>query len=303
MNYAVVDVGGTFTKYAVMTAEGDFLRKGKIPTETEDLDRFLMSIADIYEEAEKTEGSIAGVALSMPGFLNVETGYAHNGGGVKCVHEINLIEALRERIPVPVTMENDARCAALAELWQGNLRGCRDAAAVILGTGVGGGIIVNGEILRGMHFVAGELSYFMMEDSGGVLDLEKIAAYQASARGLVTMTARAKGIPEEEMDGFRVFRMIEDGDEEVRDILWKYAGNVARLICNIQIMTDPERVVVGGGISTQPLLLEMIRKQAEIAMKAFFWTELPIPEIMPCRFFNDSNLIGALYAHFRQLGY
>ena len=157
MNYAVIDVGGTFTKYAVMTAEGEFLRKGKIPTETEDLDRFLGSIAGIYEDAAAKEGEIAGVALSMPGFLDVETGYAYNGGGVYCVKEMNLIEALQERIPVPVTMENDARCAALAELWHGNLAGCQNAAALILGTGVGGGIIVNGEILRGKHFVAGEL--------------------------------------------------------------------------------------------------------------------------------------------------
>ena len=132
MNYAVIDVGGTFTKYAVMTEDGEFLRKGKVPTETDDLDKFLGSIVSIYEDAVTCEGSIAGVALSMPGFLDVETGYAYNGGAVACVREMNLIEALKERIPVPVTMENDARCAALAEFWHGNLAGCRNAAAVIL---------------------------------------------------------------------------------------------------------------------------------------------------------------------------
>ena len=67
MNYAVIDVGGTFTKYAVMTDEGEFLRKGKTPTETEDIDLFLGSIAGIYEDAAAKEGDIAGVALSMPG--------------------------------------------------------------------------------------------------------------------------------------------------------------------------------------------------------------------------------------------
>ena len=302
MNYAVVDVGGTFIKYAVMTAEGEFLQKGKIPTETQDLNLFLESIANIYREAAADQGDIAGVALSMPGFLDVETGYAYNGGGVRCVKEINLIEALRERIPVPVTMENDARCAALAELWHGNLAGCRNAAAVILGTGVGGGIIVNGEILRGKHFVAGELSYFMLEDMGVEFDEKTIAARAASARGLVSMVAEAKGIPEEELDGVKVFRMIDDGDAAVREILWKFAGNVARLICNIQIIIDPERVVVGGGISTQPLLIEMIRDQARNMMKLFSWTELPVPDIVPCTFFNDSNLIGALYSHKSQLG-
>ena len=302
MNYAVVDVGGTFIKYAVMTAEGEFLQKGKIPTETQDLNLFLESIANIYREAAADQGDIAGVALSMPGFLDVETGYAYNGGGVRCVKEINLIEALRERIPVPVTMENDARCAALAELWHGNLAGCRNAAAVILGTGVGGGIIVNGEILRGKHFVAGELSYFMLEDMGVEFDEKTIAARAASARGLVSMVAEAKGIPEEELDGVKVSRMIDDGDAAVREILWKFAGNVARLICNIQIIIDPERVVVGGGISTQPLLIEMIRDQARNMMKLFSWTELPVPDIVPCKFFNDSNLIGALYSHKSQLG-
>ena len=302
MNYAVIDVGGTFIKYAVMTAEGEFLRKGKIPTETEDLDLFLNSIAGIYQDAAAKEGDIAGAALSMPGFLDVETGYAYNGGGVYCVKEMNLIEALQERIPVPVTMENDARCAALAELWHGNLEGCRDAAAVILGTGVGGGIIVNGEILRGKHFVAGELSYFILDDMGDELDEKKLASLAASARGLVGMVAEAKGMPEDELDGVKVFKMIEEGDETVREILWKFAGNVARIICNIQIIIDPEKVVVGGGISTQPLLIEMIREQARRTMKTFVWADLPVPEIEPCRFFNDSNLIGALYSHKRQLG-
>ena len=303
MNYAVIDVGGTFTKYAVMTEDGEFLRKGKVPTETDDLDKFLGSIASIYEDAVTFEGSIAGVALSMPGFLDVETGYAYNGGAVACVREMNLIEALKERIPVPVTMENDARCAALAEFWQGNLAGCRNAAAVILGTGVGGGIIVNGEILRGRHFVAGELSYFMMEDMGEELGLDKVAAYACSARGLVSMVAEAKGIPAEELDGVKVFRMIEEGDEDARHVLRTLAANVARLICNIQIIIDPDRVVVGGGISTQPILIDMIREQAEKLMKMFFWSNMPVPEILPCRFFNDSNLIGALYAHHSQLGY
>ena len=302
MNYAVIDVGGTFTKYAVMTDEGEFLRKGKIPTETEDLDLFLKSIAGIYEDAAAKEGDIAGAALSMPGFLDVETGYAYNGGGVYCVKEMNLIEALQERIPVPVTMENDARCAALAELWHGNLAGCRNAAALILGTGVGGGIIVNGEILRGKHFIAGELSYFIMEDMGSELELEKLAAYAASARGLVGMAAEAKGIPADDLDGVKVFKMIEDGDETVREVLRKFARNVARIICNNQIIIDPERVVVGGGISTQSLLIEMIREEAEKTMKLFYWSDWPVPEIVPCRFFNDSNLIGALYSHKSQLG-
>ena len=301
MNYAVVDVGGTFTKYAVMTDEGEFLRKGKIPTETEDLDRFLGFIANIYKNAAANEGDIAGLALSMPGFLDVETGYAYNGGAVKCVREMNLIEALQERVPVPVTMENDARCAALAELWHGNLAGCRNAAALILGTGVGGGIIVNGEILRGRHFVAGELSYFLLENLGGELDEKKLAAFAASARGLVGMVAEAKGIPAEELDGIKVFKMIEEGDETVREVLWKFAENVARIICSIQIIIDPEKVVVGGGISTQPLLIEMIREQARRTIKMFTWVDLPVPEIEPCRFFNDSNLIGALYSHKSQI--
>ena len=116
------------------------------------------------------------------------------------------------------------------------------------------------------------------------------------------MVAEAKGIPSEELDGVKVFKMIEDGDETVRGVLRKFARNVARIICNIQIIIDPERVVVGGGISTQPLLIEMIREEARKAMKLFTWVDMPVPEIEPCRFFNDSNLIGALYSHKSQLG-
>ena len=141
----------------------------------------------------------------------------------------------------------------------------------------------------------------MMEDMGSELEEGKIAALAASARGLVGMVAEAKGIPSEELDGVKVFKMIEDGDETVREVLRKFARNVARIICNIQIIIDPERVVVGGGISTQPLLIEMIREEARRTMKLFTWVDMPVPEIEPCRFFNDSNLIGALYSHKSQL--
>ena len=110
--YLAVDVGGTFIKYAVMDRECRFYEKGKVPTPTEDLDAFVDAVAGLYEERK---GQVAGIAMSAAGMVDAKTGFMYNGGAVSCITNLNLAQVLQERCGMPVTIENDARSAALAE--------------------------------------------------------------------------------------------------------------------------------------------------------------------------------------------
>jgi predicted NBD/HSP70 family sugar kinase len=298
MNYLAIDIGGTFIKYAVITESAEIISKGKKPTDTENLDVFLDTLEEIYRENE--ESNPAGVAISMAGVLDVDSGYAYNGGGVRCIQNLEIVNILEERLKVPVTIENDAKAAALAEVWKGNLSDVRDGIVIVIGTAIGGAVIIDRKVLRGKNLMAGEFSYISIGEPGKPAWTD-IWGNTGGARGLIQMTAAKKGLDPESLDGVAVFEMVNGGDAEARAALREYTDLLAQQIMNLQVVINPERFVVGGGISCQPVLFEELSKSVQVISDTFFGN-VPVPDIMPCRFFNDSNLIGALYAHLTRRG-
>ena len=298
MNYLAIDIGGTFIKYAVITESAEIISKGKKPTDTENLDVFLDTLEEIYRENE--ESNPAGVAISMAGVLDVDSGYAYNGGGVRCIQNLEIVNILEERLKVPVTIENDAKAAALAEVWKGNLSDVRDGIVIVIGTAIGGAVIIDRKVLRGKNLRAGEFSYMSIGEPGKPAWTD-IWGNTGGARGLIQMTAAKKGLDPELIDGVAVFEMVNGGDAEARAALREYTDLLAQQIMNLQVVINPERFVVGGGISCQPVLFEELSKSVQVISDTFFGN-VPVPDIMPCRFFNDSNLIGALYAHLTRRG-
>ena len=298
MNYLAIDIGGTFIKYAVITESAEIISKGKKPTDTENLDVFLDTLEEIYRENE--ESNPAGVAISMAGVLDVDSGYAYNGGGVRCIQNLEIVNILEERLKVPVTIENDAKAAALAEVWKGNLSDVRDGIVIVIGTAIGGAVIIDRKVLRGKNLMAGEFSYISIGEPGKPAWTD-IWGNTGGARGLIQMTAAKKGLDPESLDGVAVFEMVNGGDAEARAALREYTDLLAQQIMNLQVVINPERFVIGGGISCQPVLFEELSKSVQVISDTFFGN-VPVPDIMPCRFFNDSNLIGALYAHLTRRG-
>ena len=298
MNYLAIDIGGTFIKYAVITESAEIISKGKKPTDTENLDVFLDTLEEIYRENE--ESNPAGVAISMAGVLDVDRGFAYHGGGVRCIQNLEIVNILEERLKVPVTIENDAKAAALAEVWKGNLSDVRDGIVIVIGTAIGGAVIIDRKVLRGKNLMAGEFSYISIGEPGKPAWTD-IWGNTGGARGLIQMTAAKKGLDPESLDGVAVFEMVNGGDAEARAALREYTDLLAQQIMNLQVVINPERFVVGGGISCQPVLFEELSKSVQVISDTFFGN-VPVPDIMPCRFFNDSNLIGALYAHLTRRG-
>ena len=147
-NYLVFDAGGTFTKYALMDENAEILEKDKVPTP----DYRTKTKEDYYAVldgvVEKYRNRIEGIAISMPGMLDNKDGYCVTAGYLAYLAGSTVGTELSKRYGIQVSVENDGKCAALAEFWRGSLKGCTNGAVVVLGSGVAGGIILNGNLFR-----------------------------------------------------------------------------------------------------------------------------------------------------------
>ena len=295
MKYLVIDVGGTFTKYAVMDEQCNIYKKDKTPTIQDSEEHFLDMLVRLYRE---NSTDIGGIALSSAGVIDSDAGYMYTSGSLRCVSNLAVAERLGELCNIPVTVENDAKSAALAEVWKGALSDCRNGIVVIIGTAVGGAVIYDRKVVRGRNCMAGEFSYVLTESSDA-FNPTKTLAKTGGVPALIQVVAEKKHLPEESLNGEKIFSMADAGDEEVLSCIREYACRIAVLINNCQFIFDPERVAVGGGVSAQPLLIGMIREELD-KISGIYPYKTPVPEVTTCRFFNDSNLIGALYVHLQK---
>lgn len=302
-NYLVLDAGGTFTKYALMDENAVILEKDKVATPSyldstkEDYYKVLDGIFDKYK------GTASGIAVSMPGMLDSQRGYCMTAGYLTYLCGTPVADELSARYGVPVTAENDGKCAALAEYWKGSLKGCDNGAVVILGTGVAGGIILNGQLYRGKNFTAGEYSYLCIDEKNFSVQ-DSFWGMTGSANGLCHFVANHTGKDWGEYDGLTVFAMANEGNQEVLAALKEFTDSLAVQIYNLNILLDLDIIAVGGGISQQPLLLEYLKNSIEEKAAAHPLREMspyiPKPVVTNCTYYNDSNLIGALY-HYKKL--
>ena len=287
-NILVLDIGGTFIKYALMNKEGDFIDKGKIPTPMESklsLFNEIQALKDKYKDIE-------GIAISMPGVIDSKTGYAFTGGALQYISECEFAKELEMHTSLSVTIENDAKCATLAEVWKGNLKGIDNGIALILGTGVGGGIVVDGKILKGKHFFAGEVSFTKcnINDMNNFSNLLGVISGSSGLSNEVYKTSNKK-----DLNGIEIFKLIREGDKEVLEGVKVYCNKLAHHMYNLQVIIDPERFVIGGGISEENMLIDILKEEVDKVYSSIPFIKMPAVDIMPCKYRNDSNLLGALY--------
>jgi predicted NBD/HSP70 family sugar kinase len=290
--YLVIDIGGTFAKYALMDTEGRITAKGKRPTPRTNLTDFEQVIFSIIDHHDLS--NVKGIAISCPGTIDVDTGMIYYGGSLPFLHMVNLPKFIEDKYGKKVFIENDGKCAALAELWLGSVKDEKDSVVLVLGSGVGGGIIIDKKLHRGVNLSAGEVSFVMDQ-----LDLKTKEAtffgFDGSAVRMVRRIAELKNL-DDRTDGEKVFEYINQSDEEANAIFNEYCFYVASQILNLHYILDPNVFAIGGGISAQPILLERIQ-WAIAEIKKANPQHMANPKVVACHFQNDANLYGALY-HF-----
>lgn len=257
-----VDVGGTTVKLGFFDVEGNLLDKWEIPTRTENGgEKILPDVADSIKAkmAEKNvaKEEVAGVGIGAPGPIDsqgVVYKAANLGWGVFSIKDV-----LGELLDMPVMAGNDANVAALGEMWKGGGQGHDDLVAVTLGTGVGGGIIVEGKILTGSVGAGGEIGHIHVEDNetevcgcGNCGCLEQYT----SATGIVRLAKRRlekddtpSAIRIENLTAKDVFDAVKAGDELAIEVAKQFGEYLGKGLASIACVLNPEIFVIGGGVS------------------------------------------------------
>lgn len=295
MKLMVFDVGGTAIKYCVMDESLERTKSGSVPTPATSQEDFFDLLCSLYEPHR---GEVEGIAMSMPGFIDSERGICRGGGALVYNYRTKIAAPLAKKAGCPVHIANDGKCAALAELRSGALQGCQNASVFIIGTGVGGGVIINGEILNGKHFTAGEYSFVRVSNTDWN-DPMTTSGMVCSTTGLLELYRRMTAFPWEPMiDGKQFFDKVHAGDEIAKMVLRRFCRQVAMQISNLTILLDLEKVAIGGGISKQQILVDTIRECVDELYSdsgPYFDIGLPKPEIVACHFGSEANLVGAYY--------
>ncbi|NIY48871.1 ROK family protein [Cedecea colo] len=277
------DVGGTHVKHGLFTEEGEVLIAEEYDTHY-DRQLFLSAWQSVVA-GYRQHNEIAGIAISFPGYINPYTGQVPKAGSLTFLDGCNLLEMFGELTDLPITVENDANCAALGEMWLGAGHDYDSLVCVTIGTGIGGGIIVNRELMRGSHFRAGEFGVLPVGQYGE--DMHQLA----SAKGLMDACRREMNIPaDEKIHGQDIFARAET-DLHIQGVIDNWVKYLARGIYSVVSLFDPQAILLGGGVSTQPMLYPMLERHLE-GFK--FWDVLKVP-IRPCKLGNKAGMLGAVW--------
>ncbi len=303
-NYAIgVDIGGTTVKLGLFSTEGKALCKWEIPTVKEDKgSRILPDVAESIlkklEEEKIALGDVAGVGIGVPGPVDAK-GTIFNAVNLGW-GEFNVPDALGKYLNIPVKAANDANVAAFGEMWQGGGRGHANLVAVTLGTGVGGGIIVDGRIVTGANGAGGEIGHIPIEDEETeVCGCGKKGCLEqyTSATGIVRLARRrlAKNqtpstLREGELDAKAVFDAVKAGDALACQVAAEFGEYLGKGLAMIASVVNPEVFVIGGGVSKAgEVLFEYIRP----AYEKYAFSACRNVEFALATLGNDAGIYGA----------
>ncbi len=304
-NYAFgVDVGGTTVKLGLFDLDGRVLDKWEIPTVKDNEGASILpDVAESIRKKMKEKGieekDLVGIGIGVPGAVDAEGTLV--GGSVNIGwRPFNIPKALNAYINVPVKVANDANAAAFGEMWQGGGKGYRNMVAVTLGTGVGGGIIVNGSIITGATGAAGEIGHIHIEDNEteecGCKNKGCLEQY-ASATGIVRLARRRLAeddapstLREGNLSAKAVFDAVKAGDKVAIEIAGRFGRYLGKGLAAVANVVNPEVFVIGGGVSKAgEILLEFVRPELDkYAFPPCRGVKLALAELG-----NDAGIYGA----------
>ncbi len=292
--YEVFDIGGSSVKASVMDEKGKILNSEKIAI-AQDIDGFFENLANTVNRNKK-DYNLEGIAISAPGAVDSKTGIIGGASAIPYIHGPNFKEVLFEKTGLKVEIENDANCAALGECWIGAGKDANDLAFVVCGSGIGGAIVKDNKIHKGIHKHGGEFGYCIV-DYDADSKTEKYVSWSraGSTTALANNIANRKGLKEGYIDGLKAFELFNAGDKIAIEEVEKYYRYMAIGIYNIQYTYDPEVIILGGAICERDDYIPSIEKYINELMDNNEGKIRPV--IRRCIYGNDANKIGALY-HF-----
>lgn len=286
--YLVIDIGGTYTKYGYYDQNGNVKLKGKRNTIKTNIKDFYKGITSLINN------NIEGIAISMPGLIDSQSGYIHAISLLPFLKNHNIKEELEDITHLKISVDNDAKCAAAGELWKGHFQNMSNGLFLVLGSGIGGTLIMNGKIVYSPRFKAGEIGSILMPLDDAYTTMTNFGKNNNANSLIYEISEKCHCIE----DGEKVFSLINK-NKEAKQIFNRYCRQIAFMIYNLDYILDLDVVVIGGGISEKDILVETIQQEYSYLRKKYE-EDSHAPMIINSKLHNDANLLGALYHHLKR---
>lgn len=310
---AGIDLGGTTTKLAFINENGDIVHKWEIDTDNSEKGKNILknisdSIDQKLERLNKEKEILLGIGIGVPGAVDLKKGIIYEAVNLGWEDNFPVVQVLGELTGLPVAIDNDANCAALGEMWKGAGQGAKDLLCVTLGTGVGGGVIVNKQIVHGVKGAAGEIGHItVIPENGSPCNCGKTGCLEtvASATGISRIAtenlhtykndSRMKDIfaKQGRLSAKDVFDCANENDQLAKKIIDQVAFYLGLTLANIGNSLNPEKIVIGGGVSKAgDTLLTPI---SSYFRKFAFSTVSQSTSLHLATLGNDAGVIGAAW--------
>ena len=282
MNILAIDIGGTMIKYGLVSSDGKILSTNKIKTEaSKGLNNILNKIDNIFKGYK--ENNPVGIAVSGTGQINGMIGKVIGGNPIiPNWIGTNLVKTLEEKYNLPAVLENDVNCVALGEKWIGAGKDLSNFICLTIGTGIGGGIILNNQLFRGENFVAGEFGHTLIKKG----EFEQFASTTALIRLVKEKTGKI-------LNGKEIFDLEKKEIVEYQEVISEWIENLTDGLSSIVYCFNPANIILGGGVIGQgEPLINRIKNSLFKKIGSQFKEKLNITQ---AKLGNNAGMIGASY--------
>ncbi|BDR56960.1 ROK family protein [Xylocopilactobacillus apis] len=274
-----IDLGGTSIKYGLWNQKSKKLsQQGQVDTPKK-LTDFYQIIEDIVSKF--SDSNVEGIGFSFPGAVNSEKGVIEGISAVPYIHNFPIKKELEKRFKLPISMANDANCAAIAEITDGAAKDVKNVLFLVIGTGVGGAAVLNRHLIIGNHLYGGEFG--MMLVKGKAL---------SSVGTVVSLASKYNKLSHTNLSGKEVLDLAKKSEPSAKKLADEMFECLAQGIYNLQFTLDPEKFVIGGGVSKNSYFFDQLNSALKTLVKEINLIDY-VPAVIPAHFYNDANLIGA----------
>lgn len=294
-----IDIGGSHIAVGVITYNGTIICKSEkdLPSslKTDEYGEFIIKtiielIEDVLEKAEKDITKISLIGIAVPGMVSETSIIKAENLHIK---NLEITKEINKYFNVPVKLKNDAKCAALAEKEYGSLKKAKDAVFLSLGTGIGGAVFLNDELLVPKKYEGFEIGHMVIQKNGIKCNCGRSGCFEKYASMRALKEKLAEKLKLENITGEELKKILEDTkNEEVNNIIDEYIDNLCIGIANLTNIFEPEIISIGGSFAFYEKVL--LKKLEERLKKEKLFNKENMPKLVVAKLKNDAGMIGAV---------
>lgn len=304
-----IDVGGTNVKLALVDDNGNVLHSDSVPTYAKmgyeyTVNNIIQAIKSLMEKSGCGAGDVEGIGFDFPGQIDYKNGIVRLAPNIPGWVDVPIAKMIEDEFGIKTRIDNDVRCATLGEMKFGAGKGCENFVCITVGTGIGSGLVVNGQIVRGASNAAGELGHIKLQMNDGPIcgcgDRGCLEAY-ASGPSIVAMaqeyikggkSTRYRELAQDgEITPYLVAKAAQEGDPVAKRIFQIVGSYIGIGLTSVINLLNPEKVIIGGGVADAgDILFDPIKKTIKDRAMAVAGSAV---EIVPAQLGNSAGVIGA----------